>query len=63
LKTTKDHHQISYEKVDSLAVKDLTDTFDGKASWFIVSIKLDLESRGIIERIPKRSPHKLRMKS
>jgi len=28
----------------------------------VVTVKLDLEARGIIERIPKTSPHQLRIR-
>lgn len=52
---------ISYEELNDRAVSDLATSFDGKVTWYVVSIKLDLEARKIIERIPKTSPHKLRM--
>ncbi len=55
------HGQISYENICDMAVKELKD-FDGKPIWYIVSVKLDLEARGVIERVPKTSPHELRMK-
>lgn len=62
LYTIENHNEITYEKISDLAVKKLSKTFDGKVVWYIVSVKLDLEARGIIERIPKTSPHQLRMK-
>ncbi len=37
--------------------KKLTATFDAKVRWYVVTVKLDLEARGIIERVPKSSPH------
>jgi len=54
--------EISYQDLDDLAVKKLSKKFDGSVSWYVVSVKLDLEARGIIERIPKSSPHRLRLK-
>ena len=63
LKTIKEHHTISYQDLDIIANKELSNTFDGKVSWYIVSVKLDLEARNLIERIPKTSPHQLRLKS
>ncbi len=62
LQTVKEYTEISYSKLDDMANRDLSKTFDGKVSWYIVSVKLDLEARGIIERIPKTSPHKIRLK-
>lgn len=53
---------ITYEKLTDQLEEELKDTFDGKVGWYVVTVKLDLEARGIIERIPKTSPHQLRMK-
>ncbi len=55
--------EISYEQLNDIAIEQLRNTFDGKVTWYIVSVKLDLEARNIIERIPKTSPHRLRMKN
>ncbi len=61
--TITDHQEISYQELTRIAIIKLTDSFDGKITWYIVSVKLDLEARGIIERIPKTSPHQLRIKN
>ena len=53
--------EITYQELSDKAVKDLSSTFDGKVVWYVVSVKLDLEARGIIERIPKTSPHQIRL--
>jgi hypothetical protein len=54
-------HEITFERLCDLAIEQLAQTFDGNVLWYLVSVKLDLEARGIIERIPKTSPHKLRL--
>ena len=61
LETIEKHTEITYQELNKLAVKKLTKNFDGKVGWYIVSVKLDLETREIIERIPKTSPYKLRI--
>ena len=53
--------EISYQALSDKAVNDLSETFDGKVVWYVVSVKLDLEARSIIERIPKTSPHQIRL--
>lgn len=58
----RQHGTISYEDLSELAEEELASSFDGKPVWYIVTVKLDLEARGIIERVPKTSPHQLRMK-
>ena len=60
--TVSAEEEITYQELNRLAVQQLRDSFIGKVGWYVVSIKLDLEARNIIERIPGTSPHKLRMK-
>ena len=62
LQKIEERGQISYEELNDLAVKELSATFDGKVVWYVVTVKLDLEARQIIERVPKTSPHEVRMK-
>lgn len=60
--TISEKEVITFESLSDKAVEELTNSFDGKVLWYIVTVKLDLEAREIIERIPKTSPHQLRMK-
>jgi len=53
--------EVSFEELTDLAIKELSDSFDGKVIWYMVTVKLDLEARNLIERVPKTSPHKLRL--
>ncbi len=43
------------------AVGEKCPNFDGSIGWYTTSVKLDLEARGLIERIPKLSPQQLRL--
>ena len=52
---------IAYEDLSDKMIERLQDSFDGKVVWYVVTVKLDLEARGIIERIPKTSPHRIRI--
>jgi hypothetical protein len=62
LKIVKQHPNITFDELTQKANADLSDTFDGKVTWYVVTVKLDLEARGKIERVPKTSPHQLRLK-
>ena len=53
---------ITFQELTDIAVKELSDSFDGKVIWYMVTVKLDLEAREIIERVPKTSPHKIKIK-
>lgn len=52
---------MTYQELNKKAIKDLTPTFDGKVGWYLVTVKLDLEARGVIKRVPKTSPHKIEL--
>lgn len=61
LKTLEERKEISYKELNALANASLKDNFDGSVPWYLVTVKLDLEARGTIERIPGTSPHLLRL--
>lgn len=53
---------ISFTDMAELSKGILIDAkFDGKPLWYITTVKLDLEARKLIERIPKTSPHQLKL--
>lgn len=61
LKTVGKAGEITFSDLCDRAVDEISDTFDGKVLWYITTVKLDLEARGEIERIPRTSPHRLRI--
>ncbi|MEM1137839.1 MAG: hypothetical protein AAGI07_18535 [Bacteroidota bacterium] len=64
LKIVEENTAISFSDMADLSNEILLQQhFNGKPLWYITTVKLDLEARGIIERIPKTSPHKIRLVS
>ncbi len=61
LSVIKKHKIITFQDLSDILVNQLQNDFDGKVVWDVVMVKLDLEARGIIERIPKTSPHQLKL--
>lgn len=53
--------EMTYEKMNDIANERLEKTLDGQPMWYIVTVKLDLEARGIFQRVPKTSPHVIRL--
>jgi hypothetical protein len=42
-------------------VSTLLDGFEGSIPWYVTTVKLDLEARDLIERVPGSKPQRLRM--
>jgi hypothetical protein len=61
LDLVKKHKEITYQDLNDEIIDELDGKFEGKIPWYVVTVKLDLEARGILERIPKTSPHKVRL--
>ncbi len=57
------HESITFGELTQLATKQLSNHFDGKVGWYIVTVKLDLEARHLIERMPSKGPQRLQLKN
>ena len=53
--------EVLFRDLPASVSTHLTVPFDGSIGWYTTTVKLDLEARGIIERIPGHSPQKLRL--
>lgn len=52
---------IPFAELAAAVEANLTAPFDGSIGWYTTSVKLDLEARGLIERVPGRSTQELRL--
>ncbi len=52
---------ITFSGMTEAVGKRIGDVFDGSISWYVTSVKLDLEARGVLERVDNRSPQRLRL--
>ena len=61
--------QVVPRASDGVAFGDLADLVQpllpdrwgtGSVMWWVTTVKLDLEARGVIERVPKSAPQRLR---
>lgn len=62
LASIKKHGEVPFTTLCSECEAALEGKFDGKVMWYVEHVKLDLEAKGVIERVPKVTPHQLRMK-
>ncbi len=54
----------TFTEISGAIAQDFQDrkvSFDGSLNWYLEWVKLDLEARQIIARIPKTSPQKYRL--
>ncbi len=52
---------ITFSGLTDAVGERIGDVFDGSVGWYVVSVKLDLEARGVLERVDGRSPQRLRL--
>ena len=53
---------ISFKGLVSLVEYNLRNRFEGSIPWYVTTVKLDMEARGEIERIPGSGEQKIRLK-
>lgn len=51
--------EVTLPELNSLVEIDLEGKFDGKIGWYLMAVKLDLEARSIIGKVPNKSPQTL----
>jgi hypothetical protein len=57
----RDRGEITFADLTTQCKEQLAGRFEGSIPWYVVTVKLDLEARGEIERIPNRRPQQLRL--
>jgi hypothetical protein len=61
LESLSEQRTMNFRDLPAAVEARLPKAFDGSISWYTITVKLDLEARGIIERVPGRSPQMLRL--
>ncbi len=54
--------ELTFAELGAKVEKKLTGKFEGSIMWYYVSVKLDLEARRVLERVPGSRPQKIRLK-
>ncbi len=52
----KERGPMSFMKLNAAVERKLEGAFDGSIPWYFVTVKLDLEARGVIRRVPDSKP-------
>ena len=52
---------VTFSRLMDVIGENLAGRFDGSIPWYVTTVKLDLEARGEIERVPNVRPQQLRL--
>lgn len=61
LKNLRAYGAMTFVRLGNLLEDQLLKTFDGSVMWYYTTVKLDLEARGIIRRVPNTEPQLLEL--
>ena len=56
LDSLQHHGVMTFSELGGLVEDLMQDSFDGSAMWYYITVKLDLEERGEIRRVPDSRP-------
>jgi hypothetical protein len=62
METVNTHGEVRFRDLTKEVEGRLAGRFDGSVPWYVTTVKLDLEARGEIERVPRVTPQRLRIK-
>jgi hypothetical protein len=57
----QEQKEISFMKLARAVEKEVKGSFDGSVTWYVTTVKLDLEARGQIKRVPHSRPQLVRL--
>ena len=59
--TLREGGVVSFQNLVRDVERRIGATFDGSVPWYVTTVKLDLEARGVVERVPDQKPQHLRL--
>lgn len=61
LTVLRSQKEMPFMKLSRAVEKEVDGTFDGSVMWYVTTVKLDLEARGMITRVPHSRPQLIRL--
>jgi hypothetical protein len=53
--------EITFMNLSRAVEKEVHGKFDGSVTWYVTTVKLDMEARGEIKRVPNSRPQLVRL--
>lgn len=61
LSTLRSQKEISFMNLSRAVEKEVNGKFEGSVMWYVTTVKLDLEARGEIKRVPNSRPQLVKL--
>jgi hypothetical protein len=61
LSALQKQNEITFMNLSRAVEKEVNGNFEGSVTWYVTCVKLDLEARGVIKRVPNSRPQLLRL--
>jgi hypothetical protein len=53
--------EMTFMNLSRTVEKEVNGTFEGSVNWYVTTVKLDLEARGIVKRVPNSRPQLVKL--
>ncbi len=61
LSTLRAQKEISFMNLSRAVEKEVNGKFEGSVMWYVTTVKLDLEARGEVKRVPNSRPQLVKL--
>jgi hypothetical protein len=59
--TLRKQKEITFMNLSRAVEKEVNGNFDGSVMWYVTTVKLDLEARGEVKRVPNSRPQLVKL--
>jgi uncharacterized protein DUF6958 len=57
----QEKREMTFMKLSRAVEKEVNGNFDGSVMWYVTTVKLDMEARGEVKRVPKSRPQLVKL--
>ena len=61
LSTLEIENEMTFMNLSRAVEKKVNGNFDGSVTWYVTTVKLDMEARGEVKRVPNSRPQLVRL--
>ena len=54
-------NEITFMNLSRAVEKEVNGNFEGSVTWYVTTVKLDLEARGLVKRVPGSRPQLVKL--